>query len=53
MSATDDNNDQQGCGGGDMISSKKECTSYEQIEVVNNITEGIDSIATGRYVYMC
>ena len=51
MSATDDNNDQHG-GSGDMKSSKKECTSCEQTEI-NNITDGIDSIAIQDDMYTC
>jgi len=52
MSATDDSNDQHG-GDGDMKkSSKKECISCEQNNV-ENITEGIDSVAIQDDVSTC
>ena len=44
---TEDNNDndQHGGGGKDMVASKKECTSREQINIIDNITEAFDSVA--------
>ena len=54
MSTTDVNDDDQHGGSGDMISSKKECTSCEQTNVdIDNITEGIDSIAIQENVSTC
>ena len=50
MSTTDVNDDDQ--HGGDMISSKKECTSCEQNNI-DNITEGIDSIAIQGNMSTC
>jgi len=44
MSNTEDNNGQQLGGSGEMTTRKKECTSCEQHNV-DNITEGIDSVA--------
>ena len=58
-SSPEDNNDidQHGGGGsngpGEIISSKKECTSCEQTNNVENITEGIDSMAILGDTSMC
>ena len=45
MSTTDDNNNEQQCDdSGEMTSNKEKCTSHEQ-SIVDNITEGINSVA--------
>jgi len=53
----DNNNDNQLCGdggggSGDILSSKKECTSCEQNNV-DNITKGINSVAVSDVTSMC
>jgi len=52
MSTTDNNNDMQLGGSGEMISSKKECTSCEQNNV-NNIIDGINAVAIHDDVSTC
>jgi len=44
MSTTDDNNEQQCNGGGELTSNTNECPSCEQNNI-DNITEGFDSVA--------
>jgi len=50
--STSDNDNDQGGGSGDMKSNEKECTSCEQTNL-NNITEGIDSVAIKDDISMC
>jgi len=45
MSSNGGDNNQQCGGSGDMASSKKECTSCDQNDNIDNITKGIDSMA--------
>jgi len=45
MSTTDDNNDHQIGGSGEITSNKKECTSCDQHNNMDNITKDINSIA--------
>ena len=52
MSSSDDNNDQRGGDSGEITSSKKVYTSCEQNNI-DNITEGIDSIAILNDVSKC
>ena len=44
MSTTDDNHDQRGGDSGEITENKKECTTCDQTNV-ENITEGINSVA--------
>ena len=50
--STNNNDNDQCVGSGEMKSSSKECTSCEQTDV-NNITEGIDSITIQNDVSTC